>query len=126
LARQYNFGGPAFYVGNHARDGDGVLYLSSFFRKAELGYPAEFGKTSDFALAVPPVAAASYQGIDKRFPAVRRLMLVRRRIWVIGYRPSRHRAAGPLREESMVLLDDFTRVFVRGYKGIWLTLWVRR
>jgi hypothetical protein len=31
-----------------------------------------------------------------------------------------------LREESLVLQDDFTQVVVRSYKGIWVTLWIRR
>jgi hypothetical protein len=31
-----------------------------------------------------------------------------------------------LREESLVLQEDFTQVAVHSYKGIWLTLWIRR
>jgi mannosyltransferase len=123
-SRQFNFGGPAFYVGAHARRGDGVLFMNSFYRKAELGYPEQFRKTSDFALAVSPVDAP-YQGIDKPFPAIRRLMLRHRRIWVIGYRPSPLLPAGPLREESLVLWHDFVRVKGLGYRGIWLSLWIR-
>jgi len=126
MSREFNFGGPSFYVGAHARTGDGVLFLSSFYRKAELGYPEEFRKTSDFALAVPPVVAASYQGINKPFTAIRPLMFRYRRIWVIGERPSRGLPAGAQRKESLLLLRQFTRVTVRGYKGIWLTLWIRR
>jgi len=124
-SRAFNFGGPAFYVGAHARRGDGVLFMSSFYRKTELGYPEQFRKTSDFALAVSAVDAP-YQGIDKPFPAIRRLMLAHRRIWVIGYRPSPRLPAGLLREESLVLWRHFTRVRVRGYRGVWLTLWIRR
>jgi len=123
-SRAFNFGGPAFYVGAHARRGDGVLFMNSFYRKAELGYPEQFRKTSDFALAVSPVDAP-YQGIDKPFPAVRRLMLRHRRIWVIGYRPSPLLPAGPLRQESLVLWHDFIRVKVLGYRGMWLSLWIR-
>ena len=125
-SREYNFGGPSFYVGAHAHSGDGVLFLDSFYRKAELGYPHEFRKTSDFALAVPPAAAGSFRGINKPFAAVEPVMLSHRRIWVVGYRPSPRLPAGMLREESLVLQDDFTQVVVRSYKGIWLTLWIRR
>jgi len=123
-SREFNFGGPAFYVGAHARRGDGVLFMDSFYRKAELGYPEQFRKTSDFALGVSPVDAP-YQGLDKPFPAIHRLMLRYRRIWVIGYRPSPLLPAGPLREESLVLWHDFIRVRVLGYRGMWLTLWIR-
>jgi hypothetical protein len=125
VSREFNFGGPAFYVAAHARSGDGVLFITSFYRKAELGYPEQFRKTSDFALAVSPETSASYQGIDKPFTAIRPLMLGHRRIWVVGYRPSAH-MIGLWRDESLVLLHDFTRVSVHSYKGVWLTLWVRR
>jgi mannosyltransferase len=123
--RAFNFGGPAFYVGSHAHRGDGVLYMSSFYRKAELGYPQQFRKTSDFALAVPPLDVP-YRGINKPLPAVLPLMLARRRIWVIGYLPSPALPAGAMRTESQVLLQDFIRVTARSYRGMWLTLWVRR
>jgi mannosyltransferase len=124
-SRSFNFGGPAFYVGSHAHRGDGVLFMSSFFRKAELGYPEQFRKTSDFALAVSPVVAP-YQGINKALPAVLSLMRARQRIWVIGDVPSPALPAGALREESQVLLQDFMRLRARSYRGMWLTLWVRR
>jgi mannosyltransferase len=124
-SRGFNFGGPAFYVGSHAHRGDGVLFMSSFYRKIELGYPEQFRQTSDFALAVPP-SDVPYHGINKPLPAVLRLMRARRRIWVIGDIPSPALPAGALREESQVLLQDFIRVTARSYRGMWLTLWVRR
>jgi mannosyltransferase len=124
-SRSFNFGGPAFYVGSHAHSGDGVLFMTAFYRKAELGYPAQFRKTDDFALAVSPVFAP-YQGIDKPVPAILTLMLRHRRIWVIGSLPSPTLPAGELRDESRVLLQDFVRVKARGYRGMWLTLWIRR
>jgi mannosyltransferase len=125
-SRGFNFGGPSFYLGKHARAGDGILYMSPYYRKAELGYPYEFGKTADFALAVPPATAASYNGIDKPFPAIGRLMFSYRRIWVIGYRPSPLLGPGPMREESLELFHDFHQVLARPYTGMWLTLWVQR
>jgi mannosyltransferase len=124
-SRSFNFGGPAFYVGSHARRGDGVLFMSSFYRKAELGYPEQFRDTSDFALAVSPVLAP-YQGINKPLSAVIPLMLAHRRIWVIGYLPSPALPAGAMRQESQLLLQDFSQVKARSYRGMWLTLWVRR
>ena len=125
-SRLFNFGGPAFYIGAHARQGDGVLFFSSFFRKARLGYPSQYRKTSDFAMAVSPAVADPFRGIDKPFTAVRPLMLSHQRIWVVGLRPSAKLPAGPLREESMVLGHDFTRIAVRGYRNVWVTLWLRR
>jgi mannosyltransferase len=125
-SRGYDFGAPSFYVGQHADSGDGILYMSPFYRKAELGYPYEFRKITDFALAVPPVAAASYNGIDKPFPVIGRLMLSYRRIWVIGYQPSLLLRAGSMRQESLVLFHDFHRQLERRFQGMWLTLWVQR
>jgi mannosyltransferase len=124
-SRSFNYGGPAFFVGAHAHRGDGVLFMSSFFRKAELGYPAQFRDTTDFALAVSPVLAP-YQGINKPVSVILPLMLAHRRIWVIGDVPSPALPAGELRAESQLLLQDFTRVRVQGYRGMWLTLWIRR
>ena len=124
-SRLFNFGGPAQYVGAQARQGDGILFFSSFFRKARLGYPGDFRQTADFALAVPPAVADPFRGIDKPVSAVQPLMLTYRRIWVIGSRPSAALPAGPVRDESMVLLRDFSRVAARGYRGMWVTLWVR-
>ncbi len=122
-SRAFNFGGPAFFIGRHAHSGDGVLFMSSFYRKAELGYPAQFRKTSDFALAVSPLFAP-YQGIDKPLPAVLPLMLAHRRIWVVGDIPSPALPA-PMGQESRLLLRDFTRLKTRSFRGMWLTLWVR-
>jgi hypothetical protein len=124
--RLFNFGGPAFYIEAHSRPGDGVMFFSSFFRKARLGYPSEYRKTSDFAMAVSPAVANPFRGIDKPFAAVRPLMLSHPRIWVVGARPSVTLPAGTLREESTVLKQDFTRTAVRGYRHVWVTLWVRR
>ncbi len=126
MSRAYNFGGPSVYVGAHAHRGDGVMFLGTYFRKAELGYPYDFRKTTDFTLAVSPAAAASYEGINKSFAAIYPLMLQYRRIWVIGQQPSPTRGLWAQRQESRVLLSRFTRVTLRGYKGIWVTLWVRR
>ena len=125
-SRLYNFGGVANLVGAEAKQGDGVLYFGSFYRKTELGYPADFRKTSDFSLAVPPVVANPFKGIEKPSSAVLPLMLTHPRIWVIGRRPSATLPAGPMRDESEVLLRDFSQITVHGYRGIWVTLWVRR
>jgi mannosyltransferase len=124
--RLFNFGGPAFYIEGHSRPGDGVMFFSSFFRKARLGYPSQYRKTTDFAMAVSPATTNPFRGIDKPFTAVRPLMLSHQRIWVVGLRPSAKLPAGSLREESLVLQHDFTRIAARGYRNVWVTLWLRR
>ena len=50
-SRLFDFGGPSRYLAAHAQPGDGVLFFSNFFRKARLGYPADYRNVSDFALA---------------------------------------------------------------------------
>ena len=125
-SRLFDFGGPSRYVGAHAQRGDGVLFFTSFYRKARLGYPADFRKVSDFALAVPPVRTGNFQGRNKPFEITGPLMLEHRRIWVIGTVPSRRRSAGQLREESMVLLDHFSLVTTRHFRNVVVTLWLRR
>ena len=123
--RLYNFGGPAFFIGAHARPGDGVLYFGDFYRKVELGYPNEFRDVSDVALAVSPAVADPFKGIDKPISVIDSSMPRYDRIWVVGRRPAASLPAGQLRDESLVLLHNFTRIFVHGYRGMWLTLWVR-
>ena len=99
-SRAYDFGGPSLYVGAHARPGDGVLFLGTLFRKAELGYPAQFRNVSDFALAVTPAAGRQLPGLDKPFAQTLPLMLGHRRIWVLGARPSGQLSAGLLRQRA--------------------------
>ncbi len=125
-SRLYNFGGPSQYVGANARQGDGVMFFGNLFRKAELGYPQDFTKTTDFGMARSPEQAGSFRGTDKQFPAVRPLMLGYQRIWVIGHVPSVRLPDGPLRAESAVLQQNFRQVAERPFKGIVVTLWQRR
>ncbi len=66
-SRAYDFGGPSRFVGAHAQTGDGVLFFGTFYRKARLGYPQDFTKTSDFAMAVSPQQAGNFRGRDKPF-----------------------------------------------------------
>jgi mannosyltransferase len=124
-SRKYDYGGPSRYVGANARPGDGVLFFGTFFRKARLGYPDDFRHTSDFALAVPPVQAGDFRGRDKPFDVTFPLMLNQRRIWVIGSRPSA-RLPGAIGQESMVLERDFSLVGERHFRGMLVTLWLRR
>jgi mannosyltransferase len=127
-AREFNFGGPSFYLAAHSRPGDAVLFMNSFYRKAELAYPAQFRGISDIALAIPHAAAASFEGTGKPLQAIIPLMLARKRIWVIGRLPSLPSLLlppGPERAESLLLLSRYTRVTKHWYTNVCLSLWVR-
>jgi mannosyltransferase len=124
-SRQFDFGGPSQYVGANARQGDGVLFFGALFRKARLGYPEDFTRTRDFAMAESPQQAGSFWGKDKPFSAVYPLMLEYPRIWVVGPVPSVQLPIAQLREER-VLQRRFTMIAHRRFKGIVVTLWQRR
>jgi mannosyltransferase len=125
-SRAYDFGGPSRYIGANAHQGDGILFFGTLYRKAELGYPADFANTTDFAMALSPLRAGNFRGTDKPFPLAGPLMLHYQRIWVVGLRPSRKIPPGPVRDESIELLRDFTLAGTRHFRGITVTLWVRR
>ena len=125
-SRAYDFGGPSRFVGAHARTGDGVLFFGTFFRKARLGYPQDFTKTSDFAMAVSPQQAGTFRGLDKPFNLIEPLMRQHERIWVIGAEPSLQLPPGRYRAESAELRTDFSPVLTRRFRGMIVTLWARR
>jgi mannosyltransferase len=125
-SRAYDFGGPSRYVGAHARAGDGVLYFDTFFRKAELGYPQDFTKITDFAVAVPPRQAGDFRGTDKSFAATLPLMLRYQRVWVIGAQPSANLRASLYRQQSQALAQYFTQIDIQQFRGMTVTLWQRR
>jgi mannosyltransferase len=125
-SRLFDFGGPSRYLAVHARPGDGVLFFSNFFRKARLGYPADYRNVSDFAMAQSPAAAGNFQGRDKPAGTVQSLMTGYQRIWVVGRSPFAHLTAGPVRAEDAVLTSHFSLAAKQHFKGIVVTLWVRR
>ncbi len=125
-SRLYDFGGPSRYLAAHAHQGDGVLFFTAFFRKARLGYPADFSRVTDFAMAVSPRQAGNFQGTDKPFAQVRPLMLAQRRIWVVGRSPLTQLASPAIKDESSLLQTHFTLVAKQYFRHIWVTLWVRR
>jgi mannosyltransferase len=125
-SRAYDFGGPSRYIGAHARAGDGVLYFDTFFRKAELGYPQDFTKVTDFAVAIPPRRAGNFRGTDKSFAATLPLMLSYQRIWVVGAQPSASLQTSLLRQQSQALAQHFTEASVQYFRGMTVTLWQRK
>ena len=94
------------FVGAHARTGDGVLFFGTFYRKARLGYPADFAKISDFAMKVSPEQAGTFRGRNKPFALTEPLMLAHQRIWVIGAEPSGQLPPGEYQAESLELEDQ--------------------
>ncbi len=125
-SREFDYGDPAFYIGAHAQTGDGVLFFNTFYRKIRLAYPADFTKITDFSMAVSPEKAGNYNGINKPFPVVRSLMLTYRRIWVVGRAPSAHVSSPAIRAEGELLMKSYTRIADRHFKGMIVTLWLRR
>ena len=126
LTRQYDFGDTAFFIGAHARPGDGVLFFNSFFRKAELGYPRQFRDTTDFAMAVSPQKSGTLNGFDKPFSVVGPLMLSYQRIWVVGHAPSAKLSSRAIRAEADLLTSRFTEIADKKFRGMVVTLWQRR
>jgi len=124
-SRLYDFNAPAGYIGASARPGDGVLFFNTFFRKARLLYPRQFRNTDDIGQALSPMQAGTFRGTDKPFSTLRPLMLDRRRIWVVGVRPSVRLSDLLLRQQSLLLTRYFTLVSDRHFRGIDVTLWVR-
>jgi mannosyltransferase len=124
-SRAYDFGSPSFYLAAHARPGDGVLFLGNFFRKAELGYPAQFRKVTDFGEAKSPMEVGNFRGTDKPFNVVLPIMLSYHRIWEIGLPPTGPLPAGLLSQEGQALRAHFTLIFHHRYRGLSLTLWQR-
>jgi mannosyltransferase len=124
-ARMFDFGSPARYLEANARAGDGVLFFNSFFRKVRLGYPAEFRKLSDFAMAVPPAQTGTFSGTDKPFSVTGPLMLSYHRIWTVGTSPAGP-LAGAVSQEGKVLQRDFRLAGHQRFHGLTVTLWLRR
>ena len=56
----------------------------------------------------------------------RPLILEHRRIWVVGLQPSPRLPDPLLRQQSLLLERDFTLVLQRHFRGIDVTLWLRR
>ena len=126
LTREFDYGDPAFYVCAHERPGEGVLFFNSFFRKARLGYPQDFRDTADFAMAASPQESGTLNGFDKPFAVVGPLMLQYQRIWVVGRAPSAHVSNPAIRAEGQLLISRFTLVAERHFRGVVVTLWLRR
>jgi mannosyltransferase len=124
-SRLFDFGGPSRYVAAHAQPGDGVLYLTDFYRKAALGYPGDFRDVSDFTLAVPPAQTGTFVGLDKPLPTIAKLMLGYQRIWVVRRSPYEQLRVELARQEGALLTAHFSMASEQRFKGILVALWLR-
>jgi mannosyltransferase len=129
-ARNADYGPLVDYVAASSRPGDGVLFLSSFFRKIELAYPTDFSNVDDFALAKTPAQVGNYRGRLLPFSAIRPRLLAHDRVWTIGpsYRRAGHQgpAAGSPAGEQLALLQSRYRVVThRRFGPVVLKLWQR-
>jgi mannosyltransferase len=124
-SRHYDFGGPARYISARAHPGDGILYFNNFYRKLELGYPADLRDVTDFGMAKSPMQVGTFRGQDKPFVEVQPLMLSYRRIWVVGLQPSPLLRTGLLGQENAALAEHFTLIASRHFRGMTVTLWQR-
>jgi hypothetical protein len=70
--------------------------------------------------------AGTFRGVDKSFAQTLPLMLRYQRIWVVGDQPSATLPTALLRSESDTLAKRFSMVDIQYFKGITVTLWVRR
>jgi len=103
-----------------------VLFFGTLYRKARLGYPEDFAKTRDFAMAVSPQQAGTFRGRNKPFALTEPLMLTYKRIWVIGKEPSERVPPSEYRDESVELKVNFALVLRHRFRGMIVTLWQRR
>jgi mannosyltransferase len=124
--RLFDLGGPAAYVGAHARPGDGVLFFNSFYRKIRLCYHGDFREVSDFAMAKSPLQAGNFDGTDQPFPVIRARMLAHQRIWVVGHRPSANVISPSIRLQSTLLHQRFTLIARKHFSGVFVMLWRQR
>ena len=106
--------------------GDAVLFMNSFYRKAELAYPPSSAGSATSRSARPRRGVVRGH---RQAPAGDHSAHARPEA-DLGDRappslPSLRLPAGPQRAESLILLRHYTRVTKRWYTNVCLTLWVR-
>ncbi len=126
-SRGPDYGDTAFYVADHSRAGDGIIFFNPYYRKIRLAYPYDFRRTADCLLARSPAAVGDFQGTEKPSFAVRSALLGYQRIWTIGPQPIAPKpAAGTLAKALTLLRSDYRVVAEKQPRGMLLRLWVRR
>ena len=125
-SRLFDFGAPSAYLAANAKPGDGVLFATAFYRKAELAYPEDFRNLKDFSLAIPPGKLGTFQGRNLGFWAIRANMLKFHRIWVVGRPPSYPPVIPPFPSLARAVERHFVWKSREDFQGITVSLWVRR
>jgi hypothetical protein len=77
-------------------------------------------------MSVSPLKSGTLNGFDKPFSAVGPLMLTYQRIWVVGRAPSVQVSSPAIKAEGELLMHRFTLIAERHFKGVVVTLWLRR
>ena len=126
-SRSNDLADAAAVVRDQAQPDDAVIFMPLRYRAAELGYPAAFARVDDIALDATPVQASNLRGVDRSPGAVRKAMLVRLRIWVVGRAGLRVRSSekGAVNEQS-VLRRYFTKTRSVAVHGMQVALYVKK
>jgi mannosyltransferase len=126
-SRNNDLAAAARVVAEGSRPGDAVIFLPLRYRAAALAYPQDFTKVDDIALATSGVEADNLRGTDKSRRQVRKAMLARERIWVVGRSGLTVRKAekGALAAQA-VLKADFTKTTTVSMHGMQVALFVRK
>jgi mannosyltransferase len=126
-SRSQDFAGVAAVVRAQAQPGDAIIFIRLSFRLAAMAYPDAFLQVDDVALHRSAVQAANLRGTNRKPPAVRKAMLSRQRIWVIGSNGLRVRNTDRTGATEMaVLREHFVRERSFPVHGVEVALYVRK
>jgi mannosyltransferase len=78
------YGEVAAFVEAHARPGDGLVFVETYFRKIRLAYPHRFRKVTDLPIDETPAQVGDFRGTDLPIGRARPLLLAHARIWTVG------------------------------------------
>ncbi|MFC4913256.1 glycosyltransferase family 39 protein [Actinomadura gamaensis] len=110
-----------------ARPGDTMVFLSGVVRWGSLAYPDAFRRVRDVGLAVDPVRAGNYVGVDSPPEAMLPALAAADRVWIMSsraVRPGPGNAAGQ-RRKVLGEAGPWRTAGVWASAGVRLTLLVR-
>jgi len=105
-SRSQDFAGAAAVVRAGARHGDGVVFLPTTYRLGAMAYPDAYADVDDLALKKSAVQAANLRGTSRTVKAIRRELLTRDRVWVVGTEGLRVRSTDKVGAAEMALLHE--------------------
>ncbi len=116
--------GASSFVSDHAHPGDAILYIPAAAALAPLGYPDDFTKVHNIALAQSARSSGRFYGVPKATPLILAQMLEYRRIWEVG--PLDAGGISPrLAAERVTLKAHFHVSLEHSFRGMDDLLWVR-